>query len=434
MKFLITIFISTSILYGTESLKKLGFTEFEAEKVFATIDKYTSEAPEYLKKLKDEDPKLRAEGLKYFMDMPSAPAELLVQALLKEKNEQTRTDLKKIIQSAINKPTLEDWTQMALDSLTEQFIKNKGTLEHLLEITKRNKSAQLIPKLELAFEKKSSEKDLLNIYKNSEDKLKAILFKSVCKSLNEDDLNTALASKSEALRFKAAKHQFGKANSTAVSVLLEFTVSENKEVAKESLELISTAKDINFESQIKDLVNKLGDNTRENRDQAKAILLKLPSFISKDIEKTGLQVYKMTDNAEIKINFVNIIKQKITDLIEKPGYIGVHLIEKNENDVKKVMIQSVIADTPAEKAGLPGNSQILKIDNENFEKSDLITFREHLKKLSADTEIDITIKNSAGEILLKKLRLSEKPNIDKDAIFEHWKSKNLETETSTNVQ
>ena len=434
LRIITAIFLSCYFVNASEKLKELGISEIKAEKVFQIIDKYKTDAPKYLEKLQDDEAKAQAEGMKYFMDMPAAPADLIVQALLKAKDERLRSDLQKIVKAAINKPTLEDWTNEVLTALAEQLSENNGSTQDLLEIAKRNNTPELIPILENAFVKKSKENDLLKVYKNSNDKIKTILFKSVSTSLKQEEINKALTSQSETLKYKAARHSLKTGNDTAVSVLFDFLISENKEISKESLELISTVKNVNFDDQIKSQINKLGAASEAERNKAKSTLSILPEHFSKKIENIGLKIYKVSDNTDLKINFLSIIHSKIDHLEAKPGYIGVHLIQKHDGVEKMVFIRSIIADTPAEKANIPANSQLIKINDNNFEKSDLATVREFLKTLSAGTTISLSVKGSDEKVIVKKILLADKPNINKVTLFEHWKSKNLESKTAIKLQ
>ena len=429
MKIFIAIFMFTFFLYGNESLNKLGFTEIDPEQIFKTIDKYETEAPEYLKKLKDEDQKTREDALKYFLNIPSAPSEILVQALLKEKDKKARADLKKIIMSAIDKPTFQDWTQLVLSGLTEHISKNNGATKYLLEIAQRNKSSELVPKLETAMLKRSKQEDLLKIYKDSKDKIKLILFKAVCNKLSKKEIDQALQSKLQPLSFKAAKNQISKGNNKALKIILNMLTSEEK-TSKECALLLSKVNTAGFDTEIQRLINELGVDSLEKREKAKLTLLALPSSASKRIEKVGLKILKDTDDPEIRVSYLNIIKSKIADLIKKPGYIGVQLTAKVENDIKMVMIQNTIENTPAAEAGIPDNCQILSMNKVNFENTDLTTFRTHLHTLSAGTKVKFSLKTSSGEVIQKELVLASKPNTSNQMIFEHWKAKNLGTQTS----
>jgi len=430
MRFFIIFIIFTAALNASESLSKLGFTDFEPKAVFKHIDKYKEDATEQLKKLKGKDKEERAESMKYFLDLPSAPSELLVQALLNEKDKETRANLKKIIMSAVNKPTYEDWTQLALAALTEKLSKSDTPTKHLLEIVKRNKSPKLIPSLETAFAKNSDKEGLLKIYKESKDDTKIILYEAVSEKLNKADVDKALASKSEPFRFKVAKEQLNKGNEKALEVIVDSLTSENKELAKESSQIVNSTKDVKFDATIKSLINRLGAESFEEKDKAKKTLIALPSSLSQKIETIGLEIYKLSDDSEIKIGFLDIIKVKIADLGKQAGYIGVHLSEDRSNDIKKVMINKTVPNTPAAKAGVPDNCQILKLNKENFEKSDLVTFRAHLQTLTAGTPIELTLKTSKGETIVKKLTLTTKPNTSTYMLFQQWKARNLGTSTS----
>ena len=430
MKAFIFLLLLTFAAYGSDELSKLGFSDFNPEHVFERIDKYKKDAPEYLKKLKDKDQKIREEGLNFFLNMPAAPSEILVQALLKEKDKETRDNLKKIITAALDKPTYEDWTQSVLATLTKHISKNNGQTKDLLEIVKRNQSPSLIPDLEEAFHKRAEQEDLLKIYKASKDNLKLILFKSVSGKLSKTEIDAALSSPLEELRFKAAEDQVTKGNSKALSIILNSLTSEKKEIKEAGSKLIISIKNLNFDKDIERLINQLGSDSEKEREKARLTLLAMPSSLSQNIETVGLKVYKQSKSSTLKVNFLNVIEQKISHLIAKPGYIGVMLVEKVDNGVKKIMIQQTFENTPAHKANVPANSQILKINDVSFENSAHSTLIEHLKTLSAGTNIDLSIKKSDGEVIVKKICLGEKPNVNDEMIFEHWKMKNLGSNTS----
>ena len=421
MKAFTILFLLTFAAYGSEELSKLGFSKFNAEHIFEQIDKYKKDAPEYLKKLKDKETKVREEGLNFFMNLPAAPSEILVQALLKEKDKETRANLKKIITAALDKPTYEDWTQSVLAALTKHISKNNGQTKHLLEIVKRNQSPSLIADLEDA---------LLKIYNASNDNLKLILFKSVSAKLSKTEIDSALSSALEELRFKAAQILISKGNSKALKIIINSLISEKKEIKEASAKLLTSVKNLNFDKEIENLINQLGVDSEQDRDKASLTLLAMPSSLSRNIEKVGINIYKLTENATLKVNFLNIIEQKISHLMDKPGYIGVMLVEQVDNGVKKIMIQQTFENTPAHKANVPANSQVLKINDVSFENSAHLTLIEHLKTLSAGTNIDLSIKKSDGEVVVKKICLGEKPNVNDRMIFEHWKKKNLESATS----
>jgi hypothetical protein len=429
LKLFIAVFMLNSLLYGNDSLKTLDFTKFDAEEVFNKIDTYTKEAPEQVKKLKDEDKKVRDAGIKFFMDMPAIPSEVIVQALLNERDTSIRSHLKKIIMSGIDKPTFEDWTQSVLVGLTKHIIDNNGKTKHLLEIAHRNKSSKLIPSLEAAMSKRAGQEDLLKVYKKSKDKIKLILFKAVSDSLNKEEIDKALSSPLVPLKFKAAKHQISKENNKAFKVILNLLTSE-KEIAQECSDLLSKIDNIGFDTEIKNLINELGADSAENREKAQETLTALPSSTSKKIEVLGIKIFKETDNTELRISFLNIIQKRINDLMKKPGYIGVQLVEKVEDGNTKVVITSIFNNTPASKAEITANSEIMKVNEISFENSGLSTFREHLKTLSAGTTINLSLKNSAGEVLIKKVTLADKPNITDTYILNQWKIKHLGNQTN----
>ena len=432
MRFVLVLCMLAFTLHGSEELKKLGFSEFSTKKVFEVIDKYKADAPIYLKKLKDKDPNVRAESIKFFMDMPGVPSEVLVEALLKERNKEARLNLKKIIISAEDKLTFDEWKQKSLSALTEHLIKTDGPTADLLEIAKRNNSSELIVKLEEAFVKKSSNEDLMKVYKESKEKLKIILFKSVASSLSKEDLNAVVASKSTELRFKAASYQLSKGDYKALEVLVDLLDSEDEWIAKESKAKFEKLQGFenkpSFDEVLKKLISELGADSLEARKRAKIALTKLPKTASKKIEKFGLELCKQNKNAELRLGFLNILEDRVGDLIKKPGFIGVQLMNQTENGVNKLMISNVLDNTPAQKAAIKHGSEVLKVDKVSFENANVNDLLVHLKKIPAGTMITFSLKNPAGEVVNKKIHLASHPNVTDHDLMEQWKSKNLWSE------
>jgi len=88
----------------------------------------------------------------------------------------------------------------------------------------------------------------------------------------------------------------------------------------------------------------------------------------------------------------------------EPGYIGVQI---KKDDGGAVTIQMVMADSPAEKAGLKEEDVILKLNGE--EVGDLPGFVQKIKDTKPGDEIKLLIKRDGKEMEVK-VKVGKKPD------------------------
>jgi S1-C subfamily serine protease len=78
---------------------------------------------------------------------------------------------------------------------------------------------------------------------------------------------------------------------------------------------------------------------------------------------------------------------------DKPGYIGVQI--KKGADGKTAIIQDVVADSPAAKAGLKVDDVIEKIDGKEFENLEAFVMK--VRSFKPGDKIKLTIKRDGKE-------------------------------------
>lgn len=82
---------------------------------------------------------------------------------------------------------------------------------------------------------------------------------------------------------------------------------------------------------------------------------------------------------------------------DKPGYIGVQI--KKTDDGKGALVQTVLDDSPAAKAGLKANDLILKIDGNEF--GDLADFVKRVRAFKPGDKFTLAIQRDGKDMEIK---------------------------------